>query len=429
MTNSPFAGFSGVDSKDAGPKVADAADSAAAATFRADALPWTTALGGWLRRHRFWLLAGALATAVAVFVFASSSGGENRQPLAVDNAAPAGAMAVATVLGRHGITVRPTDSLKATLEALRDHPDSTVLLYDRGNLLRPEGVAQLAGAAQSVVAVAPGPLALKALTRDITVAGSPAAGSGTLDAACSQPDAAAAGRIGAASNDTFGLTLYRGPVVCFPDPAASTAVAPGPAGLMATTADGSLTVLGAPGIFSNQFAAEAGNAALVLRTLGAHRTLIWYTPSLADVPTSNGPAPLSALTPPWVLPAGLWLLLVGVAAMLWRGRRDGPLVAEPLPVIVKSSEAVAGRARLYQQSGAVETAAGKLLSGTLVRLARHLRLDPGAGSAGVAAAAAAHSTWTPARVQETLSTRPRTEKALLAWAAELDALEKEVTGP
>ncbi|WP_427018654.1 DUF4350 domain-containing protein [Pseudarthrobacter sp. P1] len=396
-------------------------------TFRAEQRPWSAALRSWLRVHRFWLVAGTIAATIAVVLFALAGRGQSRAALAVDNPAPEGAMAVASVLGRHGITVRPTDSLGATLEALRADPGSTVLLYDPGNLLPPTGVRELPRAAAAVVAVSPGPLALKALTSEITLAGTPALSEGTVDAGCAAPNAVAAERINAPADGGLGRVLYRGPVVCFPDPAAGTAGSP--AGLLAATADGRTTVLGAPAVLSNASAAEAGNAALVLRTLGAHNTLVWYTPSLADVPASDSPASLSELTPGWVAPAASWLMMVGVLAMLWRGRRDGPLVAEPLPVLVKASETVAGRARLYQQAGAVATAADKLRAGTLVRLARHLRLDPGAGRTAVAAAAADRSTLPAARVQDILSARPGTEKALLAWAAELDALEKEVTGP
>ena len=35
--------------------------------------------------------------------------------------------------------------------------------------------------------------------------------------------------------------------------------------------------------------------------------------------------------------------------MLWRGRRLGPLVVEPLPVVVKAVESTQGRGRLYRR--------------------------------------------------------------------------------
>ena len=51
------------------------------------------------------------------------------------------------------------------------------------------------------------------------------------------------------------------------------------------------------------------------------------------------------------------------------GRRLGPLVAEKLPVIVRSNETMEGRARLYERAGAREHALDALRVGTITRLA------------------------------------------------------------
>ena len=51
----------------------------------------------------------------------------------------------------------------------------------------------------------------------------------------------------------------------------------------------------------------------------------------------------------------LWLVVVLVA--LWKGRRLGPLVAEQLPVVVRASETVEGRGRLYRSRRARDRAA------------------------------------------------------------------------
>ena len=45
---------------------------------------------------------------------------------------------------------------------------------------------------------------------------------------------------------------------------------------------------------------------------------------------------------------------------LWRARRLGPVVTEPLPVVVRAAETVEGRARLYRRGGARDTAAEAL---------------------------------------------------------------------
>ncbi|WP_026555511.1 DUF4350 domain-containing protein [Arthrobacter sp. 35W] len=383
----------------------------------------------WLRAHRFWLLVGGAVAVVLVVLFVLSLAGSRSQgTLAVDNPAPAGGMAVAKVLGHHGVDVRATDSLEATLEALESAgaENTTVLLHDPSTLLSPGQLARLAAAGTKVVALAPGPLSLKALAPDITPAGLAGFGQSTVDAQCTQIDAATAESITSSGGSSFEALLYRGPIACFTDPA--TGAGAQQAGLYATTADGSVVVLGNPAMLSNEQAATAGNAALVLRTLGSREVLLWYTPSLKDLPIPDAPPTLASLTPGWVLPAGIWLMLVAALAMFWRGRRDGPLVPEPLPVLVKSAETVAGRARLYQRAGAVERAADNLRSGALLRIAAQLRLDARSSGAEVAAAVAAHSPLPPARVHEILTFRPSTEKALLSWVRDLEALEKEATG-
>ncbi len=49
----------------------------------------------------------------------------------------------------------------------------------------------------------------------------------------------------------------------------------------------------------------------------------------------------------------------GIAAAFWRGRRFGPLVVENLPVTVRASETMLGRARLYEKSRAQAARAGR----------------------------------------------------------------------
>ena len=63
------------------------------------------------------------------------------------------------------------------------------------------------------------------------------------------------------------------------------------------------------------------------------------------------------------------LLLVFLAAAFWRGRRLGPLVVENLPVVVRASETMEGRARLYQKSSARLHALDALRIGAIQRLA------------------------------------------------------------
>jgi hypothetical protein len=397
------------------------------------AVDWKLRFRTGLRRRRFWLIAGSLFLAVAVIGVVLGVGGGSGGVLAPDNPAPEGAMAAVQVLKHQGVGVQATDSLDATLAAIHSSgaDKTTVLLYDRNALLSGAQLGRLASTGTVLVLVEPGPLTLLGAAPEISLAGaSDLPGrtdpGSTAAADCGNADATAAGRIDAGNGNGAGSAdsskLYRGPVVCFADSAAR------PAGLFAATADGRTMVLGNGSVLSNARLDRNGNAALAFRTLGKTPNLLWYVPSVKDLPASSGPADLSRLTPAWLVPAGGWLLIVAVIAMLWKGRRDGPLVPEPLPVVVPAAETAAGRARLYQDAHATELAAATLRAGALTRLARHLRLGTAATADDVASAASRHAGLPLAALQEVLvHARPTTDSALLRWAGELDALEKEIT--
>ena len=74
-------------------------------------------------------------------------------------------------------------------------------------------------------------------------------------------------------------------------------------------------------------------------------------------------------------------------AALWQGRRLGPLVAEQLPVVVRASETVEGRGRLYRSRRARDRAADALRTATLQRMLPRLGLGAARATAVVAAVA------------------------------------------
>jgi hypothetical protein len=118
---------------------------------------------------------------------------------------------------------------------------------------------------------------------------------------------------------------------------------------------------------------------------------VWYQPGIGDTDLVDGDETLGELTPPWVSPVIVLLLIAGLVAGLWRGRRFGPLVAERLPVTVRASETTEGRARLYAQSRDTLHALDQLRIGALGRLGRTLGLGPSASAPEIADAAAART--------------------------------------
>lgn len=376
-------------------------------------------LPGWIRRHRARLAFSlAMAAALAVILALQLSPPTDSGELSIRNPAPNGARAAAEILGRQGVAVQQSESFEDTLASLaaarREGSGSTVLLYDQRGFLEGERLRQLLGAADRLVVVTPRLATLTGLGGTIRQAGVVPEQATTLEPGCAVADAGAAGSVSADRG-----FLYTGGTICY-------GFGGNERGLYASAENGKLVVLGSTAIIGNRLLDEDGNAALTLRTLGSEGHLVWYLPGVADLGTASSPKSLDDLAPDWVAVLGPWLTFVALLAVVWRGRRLGPLVFEPLPVIVKAAETAEGRARLYHDAHAVDRAADNLRAGTLVRLAAALRLGAGATADDVAAAAARHLNREPLETISILHRSPQTESELVSWAQELLRLEKEV---
>jgi hypothetical protein len=178
--------------------------------------------------------------------------------------------------------------------------------------------------------------------------------------------------------------------------------------------------------FTNEHIAAAGNAAVALGALGATADLVWFQQSPLDRAAGTGPT-LQDLTPGWVTPLVVLLLLTGVAAALWRGRRLGPVVIEALPVAVRSRETVEGRARLYNRGAARLHAADGLRIGAVRRIAPLTGLSRTASVEEVAEAAA-RLTGRPhdAVTALLLTAEPATDRDLVRISDDLTRLEAAV---
>ncbi|WP_084033361.1 DUF4350 domain-containing protein [Arthrobacter sp. 35/47] len=374
-----------------------------------------------LGRARSWIILGVLlGTAVLIGALAAGSG--EREPLSPENPAPEGARAAAEVLGRSGVDVVRAESFDDAVDALQG-PDDTLLLHDPDSWLSAEQLAALGGGlADRTVLVEPGLAALTELADGVRSAGVVPAGSEEpLPADCANPDARAAAEVSA------GGLSYRGPGTCFPLPQDDGA---NPAGIFVTTADETVAVLGHGAIMSNGLIDDEGNAALTLRVLGSTPTLVWYQPTAEDLAVTSGPVDPRSLLPGFVDPLMFWLLVTALIAILWRGRRLGPLVAEPLPVVVRSAETAAGRARLYQDAGAVAHAAETLRSATLIRLAAALRIPPDGPRSSVVEAAGRRTTRDYTDLDRLLNSyTPSSDAQLVQWSQELEKLEQEILRP
>ncbi|MFC5929178.1 DUF4350 domain-containing protein [Cryobacterium melibiosiphilum] len=388
------------------------------------------------KRSLFWILAvvGGLLVAVLATVFAAGTGAGGR-PLAADNAAPAGGRALAEVLRQQGVTVTVTDTLEETRAAASAAPDATLFTTDPDGLLTAERYGDLADIVPNTVLVDPDFLALQALAPGVGFGGE--SSSDELTATCALPAARAAQTLspGGRTLGTGGLEIgddlgslpgAAGVTACFPSGDDRFSVVQLTSGSAEGDADDSaaLTLVADATLFSNEKIATYGNAALALGLLGATDDVIWYLPTLGDVAVT-GPPSLGELTPGWVTPVLVLLVLTTLTAALWRGRRFGALVPENLPVTVKGSETMEGRARLYSRSNARLRALDTLRIATVARLARQVGLARSATLDEVLVAVAASTGRPLDQVRSVLvGADPTTDRDLIALTDRLRELER-----
>jgi hypothetical protein len=173
---------------------------------------------------------------------------------------------------------------------------------------------------------------------------------------------------------------------------------------------------------------KEGNAALAMNLAGSHPRVIWYAPQHSEGDReSGGAASIYDLIPDHAKWITLQLCLVVALLAVWKGRRIGPLVAEQLPVVVRASETVEGRGRLYRSRRARDRAAEALRTATLQRMIPRLGLGHDAAPAAVAQAVAERCGLYPAAVAHTLfGPPPANDPDLVNLAHELDNIERQV---
>lgn len=368
-----------------------------------------------LRRGRFWIIAAVFAVLVTLLLmFATRGASIDAELLSPGNQTPNGGRALAQVLRQEGVTVAETTTLDATLDAVAD-AESTILLFDATGLLDTDQLERLSDADAHLVVVTPRATALRALFPEVSFAGSSSADE-VLQADCDDETATRAGSV------TGGWTLYSSSGGSTEDCFTS---ATGGSGLVSQD-DGDLVLLGSADALTNDVVDREGNAALALGLLGSREQLVWYLPSLADVPVT-GPPSLDELTPSWVAGVTGTVVITALLAMLWRGRRFGPLVIENLPVAVRASETMEGRARLYQRSANRGRALDALRIGTVSRLAVATGLSRQASVLEVAGTVAGITGLDPRHVRAVLlDAYPSSDAELVTLSDHLLDLEAAV---
>jgi uncharacterized protein DUF4350 len=380
-----------------------------------------TALGRLRTHRRGVVVVASVAVLLVVLSVLSLGSAETGGDLDPDNPRSNGAQALARVLARHDVDVTVVRRA-AALARTRVDADTTVVVTSTEQLGRATARAldRHTAAAGAVVLASPAPTVIRALRLPLTVERT--GGGDRTPAGC---DDTLLGDLAVDTGPSVGYGSRGGAPVtgCFRSGGGGVSLVARVDRVPATYA------VGATDLLTNARITRADNAAAALRLLGQHTRLVWYVPDLRDV-AAGDTGSVRAQLPGGLVPA-LWLTGAAVVAtMLWRGRRLGPLVVEPLPVVVKAVESTQGRGRLYRRVRDRGHAAGILRAATTRRLAAHLRLPPGTSTGALVGPVAQATGRDAGSVADLLVTRPvPDDTALTRLADDLAALEREVHRP
>ncbi|MFI8852180.1 DUF4350 domain-containing protein [Streptomyces sp. NPDC053499] len=397
----------------------------------ATAPTWTSPTARHLWRRARGLLLAAAVLALAGTTLAALRSGEHTGSLDPRSATPYGSKALSRLLADRGVH---TKILSTSAAARRQAGPDTTLLVPFPNALSERQLSDIRAATRRsgrTVLLAPGPAATAALIHGIRTTGRT-----TVRPTPPDCDFPVARRAGDTDLGGYGYTTDA-------DRAESCYLSDGRANLLRlpSSAGRDTVLLGAADPLHNKHLADHGNASLSLQLLGSRPRLLWYLPTDATPADGQERGFFDLLPRGWSW-AAIQLALAALLAAVWRARRLGPLVTEPLPVTIPAAEATEGRSRLYRKANDRGHAADALRAAARARLApllgvpltkAHLPevLIPAlAGQAsGRSPLGDGPSLDEPGLRALLFGPPPRDDAALLELAHRLDQLEQHLTSP
>jgi Domain of unknown function (DUF4350) len=325
---------------------------------------------------------------------------------------PDGAHALAALVGEQGVDVIEARDVAAVEAAARS--DALIVVVQTYHLIDEDILRRLAALPGDRLLVQP-----MSRTRDVLAPKVVRSGSTTFRGGerpdCDMREATRAGAVQLGLSDAYKAS--EGSVVtrCYDG------------ALVRYSADGRrITVVGNSDFMTNGALLKEGNAALAMNLTGTNPRMIWYAPQFTEGESSGG-ATIFDLVPKqvtWIL----WQVALVLALLaIWKGRRVGPLVPERLPVVVRASETVEGRGRLYRSRRARDRAANALRTAALQRMVPRLGLSQNADAAAIVHAVSAHCGIDAHHLARILFGPPPGDDAeLVNLARELDNIERQV---
>ncbi|MBA5846950.1 DUF4350 domain-containing protein [Gordonia amicalis] len=380
----------------------------------------------------------ALLGVSALTVFGAEPGpGVSYDP---DNPRPQGARALAQIIDDHGGDLHQARGLDEFTDSPRPESSTTVVVSSVG-ALNPGTAQQFmdrVSDAHRVILIAPQDNALSLLRLPVRLeyGGAPTAVlAGCTTTEIADDDTITGGALGYS-------TSAPGATSCFTTGTASNVL------IVPATSTRPEIVVVSGDMLINENLALRDNAGVATRLFASAHDILWYVPLFTDeVASAQEESDIPEALGPLVVLAAFAVLVL----MLWRGRRFGALVTEPLPAVVKAIETTQARGRMYHKARADARAAAALRIHTLTSLASYLGLPYDAGRAtdelaapewetmvapGETADSAVHAIITTVvsvtgrdlpQVRTLLAgPLPTTDTGLVVFTSELTALEKEV---
>lgn len=363
-----------------------------------------------------WIVVVAIVLIAAIIGFLNSTDPGEYRELHYDNTRENGTAALAGVLRSHGVKVSTTEDYDTALAAAQD-ADTTLFVLNP-HVARQTQRNKIRDAVQThgshVALVNPG-YEVAGYTSHVSFETGSMYSNTHPEPSCDFGPASRAGKVerSGAGYRVVSDKDYEG---CYPMDGDAYSLIHTPEG------KGSVTVLGESSWVTNTNLREDGNAALSTGVAGLKPKVVFYY-AMYD---SDEPDPLSTV-PGWFYMTLLWLLPIGLVAVIWAGRRFGPLAVETLPVTVPPIETVTGLAGLMHRTGNRAEALRILRASALVKMGRTLAVPAHTESAAVCQAVAARTGHDYAELEYLFNTAvPENDAQLSDLATRIANIEREV---